>query len=49
MPLECDDFCLEKSKLTPAVKEGWVGGFEVNSQIAVKHDETLLLMLPYIL
>ena len=29
-------------KFTPAVKEGltWVGGFQVNSQIVVKRDET---------
>ena len=39
-------FCLYKSKLTPAVTEGWVGGFQVNGQIAVKGDKTELLTLP---
>ena len=31
---------LEKSKLTPVVKEGWVGGFQVIIQTAVKCDKT---------
>ena len=33
-------FCLEKSKLTLAVKESWVSRFQVNDQIAVKREET---------
>ena len=37
MSLESDGFVF---KLTPAVKEGWVGGFQVSGQIAVKRDET---------
>ena len=32
MLLECDDL--------GGCKEIWVGGFQVNSQIAVKHDKT---------
>ena len=40
MPLECDDFVFRKSKLTPVVKEGWVGGFQVITQTAVKCDKT---------
>ena len=39
IPLEWDD-------LTLAVKERRVGGFQVNGQIAVKLDETLLSTLP---
>ena len=45
MPLEWDDFVFKKSKLTLAVKEEWVGGFQVNGQIAVKRDETKLSTL----
>ena len=33
-------FCLKKSKLTVAVKDGWMGGFQANGQIAVKRDKT---------
>ena len=39
MPLE-RRFYLQKTKFTPAVMEKWVGGFQVNGQIAVKRDET---------
>ena len=39
MPLDCDD-CLYKSKLTLAVKEEWVGGFQYNNQTAVKRYES---------
>ena len=39
IPLEWDD-------LTLAVKKRRVGGFQVNGQIAVTRDETLLSMLP---
>ena len=37
MPLECDNFVFRKVNLR---LPGWAGGFQINGQIAVKHDET---------
>ena len=40
MPLECDDFVFRKVNWPLPFKEGWVGGFQVIGQTAVKCDKT---------
>ena len=40
MPLECDNFVFRKVNWPLSLRRGgWVGGFQVNGQIAVKRDE----------